>query len=171
MIRAAHKNDATAIYEISVLAHTQSYYDQLIPNESMQRFLDHYRVSTHRRQRFISSINRKIDDQRWAVIVAEIDHQVVGYTLAYQPNAHLLQLKGLFVAPDYHAVGVGGKLFDASLRVNRMATIVQLLVIDANHVAKSIYLKRGFRVTGRSPKKFFGAKQDVMECTNVLLTI
>ena len=162
-IRSARKSDALAMYDISVHAHTQSYYGQLIPSESMPDFLDHYRVSTHKRQRFISSINRKIDNPRWVLLVAESKTKVVGYTVAHVEKNNTLTLKGLFVDPKYHHQGIGSRLFETKLNSAGRNTKIQLVVITGNKVAKAMYEKYGFKVTGSATKTFFGAKQDIME--------
>ncbi|MBC7943302.1 GNAT family N-acetyltransferase [Candidatus Saccharibacteria bacterium] len=151
------------MYSISIKAHTRSYYSQLIPSESMQDFIDYYHVSTRKRQLFISSINRKIDDSRWFLFVAESTNKIVGYTLAYVENNNTLTLKGLFVDPKYHHQGIGSHLFEAKLNSAGKGMRIQLSVITSNKVAKAVYEKYGFKLTGPDSKTFFGAKQDIME--------
>lgn len=162
-IRSARKSDAAVMYNVSVRAHTQGYYSQLIPSESMLDFIDHYRVSTHKRQRFISSINRKIDNSQWFLLVAESQTKVVGYTLAHVEKDSTLTMKGLFVDPKYHHQGIGSRLFETKLNKAGQARKIQLAVIARNTVAKAMYEKYGFKVTGSAAKTFFGAKQDIME--------
>lgn len=151
------------MYNVSVRAHTQSYYNQLIPSESMPDFIDHYRVSTHKRQRFISGINRKMDNSHWFLLVAESQTKVVGYTLAHVEKDNTLTLKGLFVDPKYHHQGIGSRLFETKLEKAGQGRKTRLVVITANSVAKAMYEKYDFKVIGSAPKTFFGAKQDVME--------
>ena len=169
-IRPARKGDAAAMYNVSVRAHTQSYYSQLIPSESMSDFIDHYRVSTHKRQRFISSINRKMDNSHWFLLVAESKTKVVGYTLAHVEQDSTLTLKGLFVDPKYHHQGIGSRLFETKLNSAGRNMKIQLVVIAGNKVAKAMYEKYGFKATGSATKTFFGAKQDIMERSESELT-
>lgn len=161
--RPAQKSDASAMYYISIRAHTQGYYDQLIPLKSMPSFVDYYRVSTHKRQSFISSVNRKIDDSRWLLYVAESNKQIIGYATAFIEDHYTLWLRALFVDPRYHQLGIGSFLLETKLGVVAEGMKVRLLVITNNQVAKTMYERYGFKVIGRAAKTFFGAQQDVME--------
>ncbi len=152
------------MYDISVQAHTNSYYSQLIPSDTMPNFIDYYRPSASKRHSFISKTNHKIDDSNWLLLVAQVKQKVVGYTLAYTDNNNLI-LKGLFVHPKYQHQGIGSHLFEANLNLVGEGMKIQLLVIASNKVAKAMYEKYGFKTIGHDVKTFFGASQDAMERT------
>lgn len=162
VIRPAKKSDASVMYRISVAAHTQSYYNKLIPDSQKQAFANQYIPSSQKRQRFISGINQKMNDPQWFLRVAEINGDVVGYTLVCKEDDRLL-LKGLFVDPVHQREGVGTDLFKTSLLFAEKNMPIELVVIRDNFVAKTIYEKHNFRVTGPAKRKFFGAVQDIMQ--------
>ena len=162
LLRPAKKSDASAMYQISIAAHTQNYYDKLIPDSQKPAFADQYIFSSHKRQRFISGINQKINDPQWLLCVAEVDVVVVGYAIAHKENGRLL-LKGLFVDPRFHGRGIGSDLFELSLTFAVKNMPIEMVVIHDNVVAKALYKKYGFYVIGQAKRKFFGAAQDVMQ--------
>ncbi|MBC7868613.1 GNAT family N-acetyltransferase [Candidatus Saccharibacteria bacterium] len=153
------------MYDISVQAHANSYYDQLIPHGSMPDFIEYCRPSAPKQRIFISGINQKIDDADWFLLVAQVKQKVVGYTLARIENNSILILKGLFVHPKYQRQGIGSRLFEAYLDLVGEGMKLQLLVITSNKVAKVMYEKYGFKTIGHDVKTFFGASQDKMERT------
>lgn len=162
-IRPAQKSDASAMYQISVQAHTQSYYGQLIPSTSLSDFMNYYRPSADRRQHFISRMGERIDDKSWCLFVAESDGLIIGYTLAQKLSDKVVQLKGLFVAPTHQRFGVGSALFTTSLEMAGEGVTVRLSLISTNMVARKVYDKNGFNEVASDQEKFFGADLMVME--------
>lgn len=162
-IRPAQKSDASAMYQISVQAHTQSYYRQLIPDASFPDFMNYYQASSDKEQRFVSLLNEKSADINWFSLVAESEGHVIGYMLAQRLSRDVVQLKGLFVNPAYHRHGIGSALFKASLQLAGEGVTVRLSLIAANTVARNVYVKNGFTAVATDAETFFGAELVTME--------
>jgi RimJ/RimL family protein N-acetyltransferase len=163
-IRLAEEKDAAAFYPISLRSHTASYYDQLIPDECKEDFYAYYTRSSDAEHEFTAGIIRKIRHPDWRVAVAvRDDGSVVGYTIAHLRADNNLMLRGLFVDPDSHAKGAGTALFQLSLTWGVPGHPLMLSVIENNSVARGIYAKNGFVVTGVRAKSFFGAKMITMQ--------
>ncbi len=162
IVRSARKEDASSLYAISCRAHLHTYYTALIPREYLTTFHDRYRPSTHKRQRFISSINRKLNSLGWTIRVAEIKGVVVGYIIAHKLDRSEIQLKSLFVDPLEHKKGVGSILLSELLDQIQPGTAIELTVVNDNVVAKALYVKYGFYEVRPCEKNFFGARQVIM---------
>lgn len=68
---------------------------------------------------------------------------------------HKALLFGMYVAPDYRARGVGGRLVDAALaqaRATAGVELVQLTVTERNAAALELYRSRGFVEWGVEPR-------------------
>lgn len=161
-IRFADKRDASAFYDISLRAHTASYYDQFIPGDLQPEFYSYYTWSKQGEIEFTASILRKIAHPDWFVAVAVQDDRVIGYTVAHLKNERLM-LRGLFVDPDRQARGVGTALFKTSLSWSIAGQPIELSVIKKNRVARHLYEKCGFEILERKNKDFFGAKMISMQ--------
>lgn len=89
------------------------------------------------------------------VLVAELDGVVVGYatvgnSFPMPSHAHVLELRGLAVAPTAAGRGVGRRLVDAVVAEagSRGARKVSLRVLGPNTVARRLYERCGFEVEG-----------------------
>lgn len=89
------------------------------------------------------------------VLVAEADHQVVGYSLLGQEfpvpsHRHVIQLMGLAVRPAYQRNGIGRQLVHGAVRGAGLAGArkVTLRVLGSNIPAQSLYRATGFVVEG-----------------------
>ncbi|MEY9843604.1 N-acetyltransferase family protein [Streptacidiphilus sp. MAP5-3] len=95
------------------------------------------------------------------MLVAELDGRIVGWVRVLPPtpltsNAHIRAIQGLLVAPEARGHGLGHRLLDAALLKAREegARRVTLRVLGGNSVARSLYEKAGFTVTGVQPGEF-----------------
>ncbi|MBF9071096.1 GNAT family N-acetyltransferase [Streptacidiphilus sp. NEAU-YB345] len=95
------------------------------------------------------------------MLVAELDGRIVGWVRVLPPtplatNAHIRSIQGLLVAPEARGHGLGRRLLDAALLKARAegARRVTLRVLGDNTVARSLYEKAGFTVTGVQPGEF-----------------
>jgi RimJ/RimL family protein N-acetyltransferase len=162
IIREATRADRVAMYAISLRAHTSGYYDTLIPASSKVEFDEHYSQSRSRLRQFNAAMNRKINNDSWQIYVACINKKVVGYTVAHRINEQQVIFKGLFVDPASHGKGIGSALFAATVEWAGDSRI-EFTVLAKNVIAKSIYKKFGFNVSGKAEKTFFAAPLDVMK--------
>lgn len=157
------------MYLISLRAHQMSY-GSLIPQYQRAKFDARYTDSPAVRTNYVDKMRGKLIDSAWKAWVAEIDGRIVGYTLEQRVNQTLVWKKGLFVEPDCHGRGVGEALFKASLIGAGAASTVRLVVIGNNGRARRLYEKYGFVATGYSQKKFYGARQLLMEGCGLTFT-
>lgn len=161
-IRPAEIDDAPALYGISVRAHTASYYDQLIPEILKDEFYAYYAWSAEHETEFTVKMARKIMHPAWHVAVAEQQGRVIGYTIAHSKQAGTLMLRGLFVDPVRHSMGVGSALFELSLTWAVRGESIELAVIENNTVARRLYERYGFVISKTKNEDFFGAKMVYM---------
>ncbi len=161
IVREATENDLASMYVVSIEAHRRAY-DTLIPRDNLQRFIDCYTPSTKGRARYSAKMAKRVNDERWQLWVAARGDSVVGYTLREWKDKRNVQLRGLFVHPDYFSRGIGRRLFETSLESIGKKTKITFTVLKHNERAKKLYLQYGFKVVG-SGEDFFGAPQDIME--------
>lgn len=95
------------------------------------------------------------------VLVAESDGVVAGYaaignSLPVPSHKHVLELRGLAVAPAAGGRGVGRRLVDAVVAEARArgARKVTLRVLGPNTVARRLYVRCGFEVEGLLQAEF-----------------
>lgn len=162
VIRHATNDDLSAMYLISLHAHQLSY-ENLIPHDRKQDFTRRYTLSDQSRESYVSRMKQRLSGGEWTIWVATVSDVVVGYTLAQRVDEHLVLKRGLFVDPKFQGMGIGKMLFVDSLKIAQPGDTVRLVVLKGNIRAKHLYENYGFKVTGRAPKDFFGAQQEVME--------
>jgi GNAT superfamily N-acetyltransferase len=87
------------------------------------------------------------------VRVAELDSQVVGFSVLLQPVAGICEIDGMFVEPAHWRLGIGRALLaDATnLAIKENARAIE---VTANQHAKAFYLKFGFNQTGSVQTRF-----------------
>lgn len=95
------------------------------------------------------------------VLVAELDGLVIGYaavgnSIPVPSHEHVLELRGLAVAPAAGGRGVGTRLVDAVVAQARTrgARKVTLRVLAPNAVARRLYARCGFEVEGLLREEF-----------------
>ena len=160
-ITPATPDDFAAMYLISMRTHQQNY-DDLIPKDRRADYDKRYSVTPENQAKYTAKFQRYLDDDRWFVWVAKDETgNVVGYTLAFKENDHLLHNKSLFISPDHQGQGIGPALLKESLTPIQTGEIY-LTVIKDNTWAKHIYEKNGFKPTGVDPKSYYGSKREVM---------
>jgi L-amino acid N-acyltransferase YncA len=98
-------------------------------------------------------------DTKFPVIVAEIDHTVVGYaTLSpYRKGRSALRYTaevGYFVHYDFHHRGVGSALLSHIIELCSKIEIKTLIaiLIDTNSASKNLLAKFGFKQWGHLPE-------------------
>lgn len=161
-LRTAQLRDVAQMYTISSRVHLSEYYVPFIPCEHRERFERIYCKSQANEARFRGRMMNRLNDPKWRIIVAEYAKQIVGYTMAvHTPDA--LELRSLFVDPDFQSHGIGSQLFSQSVSSRRTDQYIRLVVIADNLPAKSLYHKNGFNISRTAACSFYGAEQVVME--------
>ncbi len=162
-IRRAYVDDSMAMYEISLRAHQASYSD-LIPMAFKEAFNKRYTYSSGFYEVYQDRIRDRINQSSvWEIFVAEIDGEVVGYTIQKYVKPHYIVKKGLFVDPKFQGYGIGAALLTESINGIAEGTIVELQVIEKNDRAKKLYEKHNFQYIPQIDKTFYGAKLLVMQ--------
>jgi GNAT superfamily N-acetyltransferase len=95
---------------------------------------------------------------REAAWLAEVDGQRVGCIFCVTSSESVAQLRLLLVHPDGRGHGLGGRLVDTCVDFAREAgyATMRLWTNDPLRAARTIYLKRGFHLTGEEPHHSFG---------------
>jgi GNAT superfamily N-acetyltransferase len=98
------------------------------------------------------------DGAREAAWIAEQDGRRVGCVFCVAAGGQTAQLRILLVDPAARGHGLGARLVDECLAFARQAGYKQMR-LWTNHplaAARSIYLSRGFQLTGEEPHHSFG---------------
>jgi len=87
------------------------------------------------------------------VRVAELDSQIVGFSVLLQPVAGICELDGMFVEPARWRLGIGCALLTdaADLARKKNARVIE---VTANPYAKPFYMKFGFNQSGSVQTRF-----------------
>ena len=95
------------------------------------------------------------------MLVAELDRVTVGYAQLAAPtplasNRHVLELRGLAVAPAYQGRGIGRQLLAGAINAaaGRGVRRLRLRVLATNPVARDLYASLGFAVEGILREEF-----------------
>ena len=123
-------------------------FAHLYREEDLNAFLSSFRVADWERQ---------LGDPAFAVRVAEIDGETVGYLklgplkLPVEANGPALLLDQLYVLREHHGAGIAKELMAWALEetARRGATQLFLTVYVDNHRAKRFYDRYGFEDVGR----------------------
>ena len=105
----------------------------------------------------IADWERQLNDPAFAVRIAEVDGEPVGYAklgplkLDVQPNGPAMLLDQLYVLKDHHGGGIAQALMDWVIDEarNRGAQALYLTVFIDNHRARKFYARYGFEDVGR----------------------
>jgi ribosomal protein S18 acetylase RimI-like enzyme len=158
-LRAATERDFPQMYATTLAAHCYAYPD-LIPNSHRANFDERYTFSTTRRDTYVAKMTRKLSSPAWHIWVAEVDHDIVGYTLWQEHDDASSYLHGLFINPRYFGRGIGSQLFEKSIESGQA---IYLSVLENNSRAKRLYEKYDFVPIGHELKSFFGVKETIMK--------
>lgn len=164
-VRQAVVDDAIAIGEIHVKS-WQATYPGIFPSE----FLDGLSVPSLQAW-WSQRLERPVD--RGAVLVAEVDNEVVGFasvgpSLSLGPSGSFGSLGdpegevyAIYLAPRYFRIGVGRKLIEASERslVGIGFSAAILWVVDSNQRARSFYEAVGWSSDGALKLEEIGGVQ------------
>jgi len=105
----------------------------------------------------VSDWERELADPRFAIRIAEVDGEPVGYVklgplkLPIEPNGSALLLEQLYVLKEHHGAGIARELMDWAIAEagRRNAEEMYLTVFIENHRARSFYDRYGFEPVGR----------------------
>ena len=105
---------------------------------------------------YASFISTQLDDPDVAVLVADDNGDVIGYTYAAVEGYNYMALRGpagvlhdVIVAPEHRGKGVGRLLLDATLNFFRSRGVprVVLSTAERNEAAQRLFARMGFRRT------------------------
>jgi GNAT superfamily N-acetyltransferase len=135
-----------------VMAHGEVYTEEFGWDSSFEGFV----------ARIVADFAEAGTGDRQAAWIAEVDGARVGCVFCVPasdaPDGRTARLRILLVHPAGRGLGLGGKLVDTCLDFARSAGY-QRIVLWTNDVlaaARSIYLARGFALTGSEPHHSFG---------------
>lgn len=156
-IRFVTKGDLADMYRVSISAHSKGY-EALIPSDHRDSFYQHYSISNKGKAEYEHLMGGHLNDSDYTILCAEIDGKVAGYTVWWRQNEASVQMKGLFVHPDFQGQGIGRALLDAV--IPRFSNLeMYLFVIENNEPARVLYKKYAFVDDGLASELFYGAKQ------------
>ena len=158
IIQAAESQDLPRLFEISCIVHATNY-TELIPDDRKAAFFERYKPTNDRRNRYITFVQRKLNQTGYTLFKAIADDGViVGYLAGEILHDETYEIRGLFVDPEYQGKGVGTKLVEEAIR-KFSAIKMWLFVIEGNRAAIALYKKYGFEFTNYDiDKTFFGAR-------------
>ena len=105
---------------------------------------------------YASFLGSQLDEPDVAVLVAEVDGKVLGYTYAGVEGTDYMALRGpagvlydIIVDPEHRGRGIGGMLLDATLAflASRRAPRAVLSTAARNETAQRLFARAGFRDT------------------------
>ena len=146
MLRKATPEDSEAIGRIRVAA-WRAAYREFLPKSFLDG-LDPLEKMAELRNRLVSQ------SPEFNVSVAEVDEQVVGFSIVgkprYESEAGTIELWALNVSPDYWRRGVGSCLVTEAAAYARQEQFgaIGLWCIENNTPAQKAYEKLGFIQTG-----------------------
>jgi ribosomal protein S18 acetylase RimI-like enzyme len=145
--RDAAPGDAAAIDRIFRTSFCDTFA-HLYAAEDLDSFLSGFSVSDWERQ---------ISDPSFALRIAEVDGQAVGYVklgklkLPVESNGPAMLLDQLYILKEHHGTGIAHALMDWTIEKarEREARELYLTVYIDNHRAKRFYDRYGFEAVGR----------------------
>jgi ribosomal protein S18 acetylase RimI-like enzyme len=140
-VRAAQPGDETSLLQIDIATWTT----QVSPGPPPQSGAPFFKTAA-------------ADD----VLVAEVDREVVGYVKfglfdELSSSAHVLEIKGLAVAPNHQRRGIGRMLIHAAveLATQRAFRKLMLRVLSTNPQARGLYETCGFETEAILHDQFY----------------
>lgn len=151
-LRFAQAADAARLASFAAAKFIEAYCDKC-PVEQLEAYT---------RAHFTEDKLRvEIDASDGALLIAEADHQVIGYALLVfesRPECEIdarqpVQLKRIYIGPAWHGRGVAQLLLARCVdeAVKRHADVMWLAVWPRNPRAVKFYLNSGFKIAGQQP--------------------
>jgi [ribosomal protein S18]-alanine N-acetyltransferase len=96
-------------------------------------------------------------------LVAETARGTAGYLIGREV-AGTGEVLNLAVAPEFRRRGIAGALLEAGLAAFRRRRVDEVLleVRESNHLAKALYMRRGFRPVGQRAAYYRNPKEDAL---------
>ncbi|SIO28177.1 transcriptional regulator, MarR family with acetyltransferase activity [Singulisphaera sp. GP187] len=106
----------------------------------------------------VAEFARGHDPERERCWMAELDGEVAGSVFLVRQSAKTAQLRLLLVEPEARGLGIGARLVDECIRFAQSAGYqkVTLWTINAQHAARHLYQRAGFRLVREEPHRTFG---------------
>ena len=144
--RDASPADAAALAELGATSFTQTFGHLYAPAD-LDLFLANHSETAWRAE---------LDDERFAIRLAEDDGAAVGYAklgppqLPFTPRERAVELRQLYVLAPWHGAGVAATLTDWVIAAARDlgAEALFLSVFTDNHRARRFYDRYGFEAVG-----------------------
>jgi ribosomal protein S18 acetylase RimI-like enzyme len=114
--------------------------------------LDIKRPIKQKKQAFKSNFLREVDDDRYLMLIAEIDHDAIGFISARKDAWNrLFYIEQLHVVKEHRNRGYGSKILsDVKLAAKRLSyRAVFLDLPPQNKRAMRFYLRNGFKRSGQ----------------------
>jgi len=142
-IREASEDDANAIKEIINSVTSEKYY--VVPEHSREDW---------------SQAIREIKERKGLILVAEVDHRLVGMAHLvpgkFKKNRHVGYL-GISILREFRGKGIGTMMMEHVMKWAKKhgeLEKISLSVFSTNKVAIKLYRKFGFEVEGVCRKQF-----------------
>lgn len=149
-VRAARPSDSTELSQVYSGAWREAY-SGIIPSLTLERMI------VRRGARWWREVM-----QRRAILVLDVNGAVAGYTTFVQAagrgRAGTAEIQELYLSPEYQGVGLGVRLFSATLKRIRARGYARVVVraLAENDRAISFYTRRGGRMIARTDEYLGG---------------
>jgi [ribosomal protein S18]-alanine N-acetyltransferase len=96
-------------------------------------------------------------------IVASFEGEIAGYASLYMA-ADEMMIGNFAVAPKFQKLGIGSQIMEycIELAISRHITQIALEVRESNQAARNLYLKYGFKITGRRKLYYRNPTEDAI---------
>lgn len=160
-VRAAKPEDAEAVLRLTASVR-KATYAALIPAGERANFASILAINPENIEKWRHKIVKSTEQPTENIAKVVIKNgKVVGFYGARIKNG-LLHIQNLYIDQALQGQGLGGRLLNEGIAANS-GLPVELYVLVNNETAVGFYKRHGFRVTGESNKKFYGASRYVMK--------
>lgn len=139
VIRPATISDATRIAEINYKTWLATYV-----NEELGLTAEYLRDRKPPNQSRIAKTQEKLQNAKLPCWVAEVDGEVIGYSMPWVDDQGRNRLGGLYILPGFHGRGIGSTLIKKTIANYPAEEKVYLETATYNEKAIRFYQKHGF---------------------------
>ena len=108
-------------------------------------FIQHFLSRAYSNENLSRSVERDFQSDKRSFLIAEFNHEVVGYAQTSRVNDEEYELLRIYIRPEYHKMGIGKAFVDEYIQVLKPIKKLFAWVAKENHIGRTFYEKSGFR--------------------------